>query len=345
MQIQTEARTLNTKTGKLEKIESAGLDVGTVVSYANRATRRTRYVVVSEEMGTYGQRCIAEDASGEHEVSRNDIERPGGWRLEERAEPWSAEAVDELKEKRRQYVKAQKAEREKKEARRKKHEEKGRALIEEHMPKGTEALIIAELHEDQCDLHTDYFGSSVARTVVLAYSSHTRRLFSEMRKAARRFEPTAPLADMGDDVEHREDWSMGSGYFLQEGRKYSGWRVKKVRLSYGIRPIAEAVGKDPENNFLAPKKGEAKKTSGSRSGADPASIDLPDGVELYAEEYSAKSFVVRGDTREAKEQLKALRGRFNPRLKGGPGWIFSKRRTADVCEALGLTADWETPNA
>jgi hypothetical protein len=34
-----------------------------------------------------------------------------------------------------------------------------------------------------------------------------------------------------ESVEHREKYSMGSGYFLQAGSKYSGWRVSKSRIN------------------------------------------------------------------------------------------------------------------
>lgn len=48
------------------------------------------------------------------------------------------------------------------------------------------------------------------------------------------------------------------------------------------------------------------------------------GIKL--EIYSGKSVAVYGDTRKFKEILKELGGRFNPYLKGGPGWIFPKRK-------------------
>jgi len=53
------------------------------------------------------------------------------------------------------------------------------------------------------------------------------------------------------------------------------------------------------------------------------------------EEYSPKSFVVRGDTKRFKEELKKLRGRYNPHLTNGPGWIFSKRRQEEIRTAIG----------
>ena len=47
-------------------------------------------------------------------------------------------------------------------------------------------------------------------------------------------------------------------------------------------------------------------------------------------EYTDKSFVVNGDTKPFKENLMALGGRYNPRLKGGPGFVFSNNKINDV---------------
>lgn len=47
---------------------------------------------------------------------------------------------------------------------------------------------------------------------------------------------------------------------------------------------------------------------------------------MKLEEYSDKAFVVRGEyTKKYINELKYMNGRFNTNLKGGSGWIFSKR--------------------
>ena len=49
---------------------------------------------------------------------------------------------------------------------------------------------------------------------------------------------------------------------------------------------------------------------------------------MKLEEYSDKAFVVRGEyTKKYINELKSMNGRFNPKLKGGAGWIFSKKHT------------------
>ena len=60
--------------------------------------------------------------------------------------------------------------------------------------------------------------------------------------------------------------------------------------------------------------------------------------DIYIEEYSERAMVVRGDTKKYKEQLKELKCKFNPSLKNGPGWIFSKKRQSEIEEFIeGIT--------
>lgn len=49
--------------------------------------------------------------------------------------------------------------------------------------------------------------------------------------------------------------------------------------------------------------------------------------------YSEKAIALVGDTKPIKDQLKAIGGRFNPRLTCGAGWIFSAK-VREQLEAL-----------
>jgi hypothetical protein len=71
--------------------------------------------------------------------------------------------------------------------------------------------------------------------------------------AAVPFLPYCPNVPYGakihcESVEHREKWSMGSGYFLQRGSKHSGWRVHKVECG---SHLASVIGHDARL-FTAP---------------------------------------------------------------------------------------------
>ena len=166
------------------------------------------------------------------------------------------------------------------------------------------------------------------RTVLLGFSTHTRDLFPEMRKAAARFEGTAHLAERNAEYEHREKYSMGHGYYLGTHR-YSGWQVSKesCRDKEGIIKRFAVVAGNPENVCIenpAPVQNAAPETV-----ADAR-------VEIV--EYSAKSIAVFGDTKPLRDTLRDLNGLFRAYLTHDgtrcAGWIFSKRREQEVRSAL-----------
>ncbi len=116
-------------------------------------------------------------------------------------------------------------------------EGKARAAFEAdaatRIPSWAKAVIVAELVKDDSDSMTDYFNSKTTRRVILAFSKHTRDLFSEMRAAARNHAETAFLADAPESAEHREKYSMGAGYYLKKGYRHNdGWKISKVKF-YG----------------------------------------------------------------------------------------------------------------
>lgn len=56
-------------------------------------------------------------------------------------------------------------------------------------------------------------------------------------------------------------------------------------------------------------------------------------AEYVIESYSDKAIVVRGNTKQWRESLKEIGGKWNPNLTGGAGWIFPKTKK-DVVEAV-----------
>lgn len=53
-------------------------------------------------------------------------------------------------------------------------------------------------------------------------------------------------------------------------------------------------------------------------------------MNLIIENYSDKAVKLSGDTKQIKERLKTLGGRFNPFLNGGAGWIFSAKKEPEL---------------
>ncbi|MDR1584113.1 MAG: fusion protein [Prevotellaceae bacterium] len=223
--------------------------------------------------------------------------------------------------------------REKQEEKQKRHERNeqlkaiGKERLQTLIPTDVKAVIVAELHEDDSDPYTDYFSYNTRRTVILGFSNHTKDLFSEMRKYAANFEETVYLAEENDKYEHREKYTGGSGYFLGES-KYSGWIVKK-----------EKYYKDRESmiNGFALVAGEESNVCVKVQAKTNATPEVATGGFLIVD-YSEKALAVFGDTRPMKDELKALGGRFNPKLthddKKQAGWIFMKSKEQELRNLL-----------
>ena len=199
------------------------------------------------------------------------------------------------------------------------------------IPSDAKAAIIGELRVSECDSYTDYYDYRIERTVILGFSTHTRNLFSEMRKYAANFEGTAYLAGNDKEYEHRENYSMGDGMYLGRN-KYSGWTISKERiydLEKFIERYAHTAGDEANICLKAPQREtEAQPTT---------SADLST-LSLEIVEYSEKAIAVFGDTRPIKDILKDLNGLFRANLtyKGErrAGWIYSKKQETKVREAL-----------
>jgi hypothetical protein len=53
---------------------------------------------------------------------------------------------------------------------------------------------------------------------------------------------------------------------------------------------------------------------------------------IYFEDYSENSFVIYGETKPYKDEIKNLGGKWNSNLKTGPGWIFSNKNKCTAHE-------------
>jgi len=206
----------------------------------------------------------------------------------------------------------------------------GKERLQNLIPEDTKAVIVAELHKNESDAMTDYFGYSTIRTVILGFSTHTKDLFSEMRKYAANFEETAHLAEENEEYENREKYTGGAGYYLGESR-YSGWVVRKSKYHKDRESIINAfalIAGEESNIYVKAQQATTNITLTAITG------------DFLIVDYSLKALAVFGDTRPIKDQLKALDGRFNPKLTHEgtkkAGWIFSKSKEQELRNLLSI---------
>ena len=205
------------------------------------------------------------------------------------------------------------------------------------IPSDAKAAIVGELRVSECDSYTDYYAYRIERTVILGFSTHTRNLFSEMRKYAANFEGTAYLAGNDKEYEHHENYSMGEGMYLGRN-KYSGWTISKERiydLEKFIERYAHTAG-DEANICLKAPQGETEAQQPTTS-ADLSTLNL----EIV--EYCEKAIAVFGDTKPIKDVLKGLNGLFRANLtyngERRAGWIYSRKQEQKVRETLATYAN------
>lgn len=181
---------------------------------------------------------------------------------------------------------------------------KGAQIVSE-VPKWAKAVIIASFHEDQSDMHSDYFNHTVSRTVFIEFKASTRNDMEELRAAAAKFEETADLATADKEHEHREMYSMGAGFYLGTYKHNTGWKVSKVPLT-SYRATLEAMQiAAGRGDFLIDTS--APEPEGAQTGTEGISVKLNEkmrGVEI------------RFTGKPSEETLSAI--------KSAGGWRWSK---------------------
>lgn len=301
--------------GKMVEVETSGLELGQVVSYSDMANPRQHYVVTSEgpeSKYNHGQTAISRETGNKTTLSITSIEGPGGWSLVD--EIATAEEIKKLK---KQHFQQQLARQRKEQEKREKREndlKKGREFLKGKIPTNAKAVIVGREEVDECDFHTDYFATSCKKTVILAFSNHTRDLFPEMRKAAANAPETDHLTtpptvnENGEEKtaaneswwypadEHREKHSFGAGYYLKATNRYSsGWKVEKIALD--AESLAQIIGEN-ETAWKIPEKPPETIQRRFEGAAynKPATVSINEeknGVEIrFAEKPAAETLTV-----------------------------------------------------
>ncbi len=209
------------------------------------------------------------------------------------------------------------------------------------IPEGVKAVIVANLRQDESDLQSDYFNASTIKTVYLAWSAHDKNVFSELRKAAAKFEETKeystrPAMPEGEKAEywtapdeHRENYTGGHGYYLGES-SYHGWNVRKCNLGQ--------YGPDLEKLQIAAAEGrffcnvEPQQTESATPPQHEALEVTAGTVQIVEHPIRKHKILVIGDTKPIKETLKTIKGAWWNRFE--KGWEFKREQLAEIETAL-----------
>ncbi|NQZ55851.1 MAG: N-6 DNA methylase [Lentisphaeraceae bacterium] len=177
------------------------------------------------------------------------------------------------------------------------------------LPEGTESVLVARLVKDTSDSMSDHFGHETIREVIIGFSSHKRNNFNEMRKHARNssIPEIQALGESKDkSLEHRENYSMGAGYYLKSGHDdMSGWGVVKVSDHFTREEFLNRIsGYEIDENIL-----KVVKIEKSRQTKNPVSPSIEPEVKSVVEPISendlreaARDFEIWRQMRESDER-------------------------------------------
>ncbi len=172
-------------------------------------------------------------------------------------------------------------------------------------PAGAVAIIFANYDEDRSDAMTDYFAHTTTRIVAIGWRFSKREDFRRLREVAATFPETAHLGpDAPKSIEHRDNYSMGSGNYLKDGYTNStGWRVKSIELKYERAfPYSEVEDHLP----------------GTPTKTEPQASIEAGGATVSDSEKNPANVEIRFDEKpdvDVRAELKAARFRWSPRFK------------------------------
>lgn len=118
---------------------------------------------------------------------------------------------------------------------------------------------------------------------------------------------------------------------VAKGEKTASKPAAKKSASSKAKEMAEKFKKQEKTVSKAKADGEAEKTVDI---SDPKAVK---SLGLKFEKYNEKCWVLRGETKPLRKELKEkFKGVFNSRLTGGEGWVFRTANAQECANALGL---------
>jgi len=206
-------------------------------------------------------------------------------------------------------------------------------------PADAAALIIAELDEDTSEVETDYHNHRVTRRVAIGWRTGARESFHQLRRAAAGFPETAHLGpDAPDEVEHRENYSMGGGNYLKAGGGHSsGWRVSSLPI--GAEGKLPSWGRGLEDGLPAARPDPAVTCSSTGFLARPGPVaPTASSTVLQAENKRGPFWLVTLADRLERPEFERLRasaqatgGWYSRAWRGQPGGFgFSSAAAAEA---------------
>lgn len=143
---------------------------------------------------------------------------------------------------------------------------------------------------------------------------------------------------LGNWKDHQDELKELGASKAQNREGMEGMRIPKEKLEELLEEfpgIENKIVTSARSQDISPPKKQEKTVS-------PKQKKSNIGNDLTYSHYSDKSFVVRGDTKDHKDKLAELGGKWNKNLQGGAGWIFSKNKMQNFMQTFSGATEVES---
>lgn len=124
--------------------------------------------------------------------------------------------------------------------------------------------------------------------------------------------------------------------------EYSSIDELKQKLARQLTIIMRGMSVNTalSSNVVKEARASVEETLSRDANADAVSgreeLDVCSTEKIWLEDYSDRSFAVRGPTLPHKEHFNNCNGRYIPLKTGGKGWMFSKGKLKEISNYLGM---------
>ncbi|MGB4108034.1 MAG: hypothetical protein WBK55_09625 [Alphaproteobacteria bacterium] len=126
--------------------------------------------------------------------------------------------------------------------------------------------------------------------------------------------------------------------------EYSSVAELQSRLSRHLTIVMRGMSVGTVVNAEVVKAAKASTKENALNTIEPVEqkdLSPNDNSILYFEEYSEKAFLIRGNSKPYKDQIKELGGKWMKSKDGSYAWMFSKRRLDQVAQALNILPQYK----
>lgn len=202
--------------------------------------------------------------------------------------------------------------------------------------------IINELVVKSCDMLIGAFWTRIGSPTGIENSGTVEEIkwFLKQKKPVMLYYSDAPVQPSKLDNYQLEKLEEFKTSIRNQGiqESYSTVEELKTKLSRHLTIVTRgiSVGTVVTASVVKEAKESTKSVLKAPSPSVANTTSAQDSV-IYLEDYTEKSFVVRGDTKSKKEELKALGGKWINTRDGSSAWNFSKKKIEEVGRLLGIS--------